>query len=220
MTPLRFGPLVGKQVARHRVRTLLTVSGIAVAMFLFSAVQAMQRGVTDATRVTAGETTLVVYRKDRFCPATSVLPQDYQARIEQIDGVVSALPVKVVVSNCRTSLDVVTFRGVPKDEFLAQRGGAIRIVSGSLDDWKRRTDAALIGDGTLTIDASPVPTAVTLESLVERDRILVPTDAVIEVLTGPNDGFRSDTRFVFLVIKDPNDGNLYQILEQREIEKL
>jgi putative ABC transport system permease protein len=150
MTALRFLPLVIKQIARHRVRTLLTVSGIAIAMFLFSAVQAMQRGVTQATRVTAAETTLVVYRKDRFCPATSVLPQDYQSRIEQIDGVVSALPVKVVVSNCRTSLDVVTFRGVPKDEFLAQRGGAIRIVSGSLDDWKRRTDAALIGETLAT----------------------------------------------------------------------
>ncbi|MHC4828393.1 MAG: ABC transporter permease, partial [Planctomycetota bacterium] len=78
------------------------------------------------------------------------LPQDYQSRIEQIDGVVSALPVKVVVSNCRTSLDVVTFRGVPKDEFLAQRSNAIRIVSGSLDDWKRRTDAALIGETLAT----------------------------------------------------------------------
>ncbi|MHC4099884.1 MAG: ABC transporter permease [Planctomycetota bacterium] len=150
MTPLRFLPLVVKQVVRHRVRTLLTVSGIAIAMFLFSAVQAMERGVTQATRVTAGETTLVVYRKDRFCPATSVLPQDYQARIERIDGVVSVLPVKIVVSNCRTSLDVVTFRGVPKDEFLAQRSNAIRIVSGSLDDWKRRTDAALIGETLAT----------------------------------------------------------------------
>jgi putative ABC transport system permease protein len=150
MTPLRFLPLVVKQVARHRVRTLLTVSGIAISMFLFSSVQAMQRGVTQATRVTAAETTLVVYRKDRFCPATSVLPQDYQSRIERINGVVSALPVKIVVSNCRTSLDVVTFRGVPKDEFLVQRGDAIKMVSGSLEDWKRRTDAALIGETLAT----------------------------------------------------------------------
>lgn len=145
MSVLRFGPLVLKQVARHRVRTLLTVSGIAIAMFLFTAVQAMQQGVTRATRVTAGDTTLVVYRRDRFCPATSLLPQDYQGRIERIEGVVSAMPVKVVVSNCRTSLDVVTFRGVPKETFLAQRSGALRVTAGSLDDWKRRTDAALIG---------------------------------------------------------------------------
>jgi putative ABC transport system permease protein len=59
---------------------------------------------------------------------------------------VSALPVKLVVSNCRTSLDVVTFRGVPKEEFLADRGEKIKLVSGTIADWKRRTDAALLGE--------------------------------------------------------------------------
>ncbi len=146
MNVTRYVPLVVKQVIRHRVRTLLTVSGIAIAMFLFTTIQAMQRGVTAATQETAADTTLVVYRKDRFCPLTSMLPQDYQSRIERIEGVVSVMPVKVVVSNCRTSLDVVTFRGVPKDEFIADRGDTIEVVSGSLDDWRRRSDAALIGE--------------------------------------------------------------------------
>ena len=146
MNVTRYVPLVVKQVIRHRVRTLLTVSGIAIAMFLFTTIQAMQRGVTAATKETAADTTLVVYRKDRFCPLTSLLPQDYQSRIDRIEGVVSVMPVKVVVSNCRTSLDVVTFRGVPKDEFIADRGDTIEVVSGSLDDWRRRSDAALIGE--------------------------------------------------------------------------
>lgn len=150
MSALRFLPYVLKQAARHRVRTLLTVSGIAIAMFLFTGVQAMQRGVAIATTATAKDTTLVVYRKDRFCPATSELPQDYQSRIERIEGVVSAIPVKVVVSNCRTSLDVVTFRGVPKDDFLSDRGSRIKVVSGSIEDWKRRTDASLIGETLAT----------------------------------------------------------------------
>ena len=146
MSITRYVPLVVKQVTRHRVRTLLTVSGIAIAMFLFTTIQAMQRGVTAATQETAGDTTLVVYRKDRFCPLTSLLPQDYHSRIDQIKGVVSVMPIKVVVSNCRTSLDVVTFRGVPKDEFIALRDDAIEVVAGSLDDWRRRSDAALIGE--------------------------------------------------------------------------
>jgi len=146
MNPLRFAPLVVKQVLRHRARTLLTVSGIAIAMFLFTSVQAMQRGVAEATTATARDTTLVVYRKDRFCPATSVLPQDYQARIARLDGVAEATPVKVVVSNCRTSLDVVTFRGVPKQAFMEGPGREIEIVQGSLEDWRRRTDASLIGE--------------------------------------------------------------------------
>jgi putative ABC transport system permease protein len=146
MSPLRFIPLVLKQVLRHRVRTLLTLVGIAIAMFLFTAVQAMQQGVTEATQATAEDTTLVVYRKDRFCPATSMLPQDYQARIESVDGVRTAIPVKVVVSNCRTSLDVVTYRGVPKDAFLADRSDEITVIAGSAEEWKRRTDAAFVGE--------------------------------------------------------------------------
>jgi hypothetical protein len=42
-------PVVLKQVWRHRTRSLLTVSGVAVAMFLFVAVQALQEGVHEAT---------------------------------------------------------------------------------------------------------------------------------------------------------------------------
>lgn len=146
MIGLRFIPLVMKQVLRHRARTALTVAGIAIAMFLYTAVQAMQRGVAEATTATANDTTLVVYRKDRFCPATSRLPQDYQSRIERVDGVVAATPVMIAVSNCRTSLDVVTFRGVPKEAFFADRGDEIEIVAGSLEEWRRRTDASLIGE--------------------------------------------------------------------------
>lgn len=146
MMLLRCLPLVVKQVTRHRVRSGLTLAGIAVAMFLFTTVQAMRAGVEKATGATAQDTTLVVYRKDRFCPATSRLPQDYQSRIERIDGVVSAIPVQVVVNNCRTSLDVVTFRGVPKEAFLRERGNKLRIVAGSREEWLSRTDASLIGE--------------------------------------------------------------------------
>jgi len=151
MNPIRCAPYVVKQITRHRVRSLLTVLGIAIAMFLFTSVQAMNRGVTDATTATARDTTLVVYREDRYCPATSRLPQDYQRRIESVEGVASVTPMKVVVSNCRTSLDVVTFRGVPKERFVedrinTDRTGGVDLVSGSIEQWRRRTDAALLGE--------------------------------------------------------------------------
>jgi len=110
----RFVPLVLKQVFRHRVRSLLTLGGVTVAMFLFAVVQAMQAGVQAATVTNATDTTLVVYRKDRYCPFASRLPQSYLDRIARIPGVESVVPVKIVVSNCRTSLDVVTFRGCQK----------------------------------------------------------------------------------------------------------
>lgn len=145
MLPLRFIPLITKQVLRHRTRTFLTVGGVAVAMFLFCVVQGMQRGVAAATRASAEDTTLVVYRENRYCPFTSKLPQHYMDRIAAIPGVASVVPVQIIVSNCRASLDVVTFRGVPADRFLPH-ARTLQILSGSLGDWQRRSDAALIGE--------------------------------------------------------------------------
>src|SRR5688572_18753293 len=146
MLKFKYMPLVWKQVSRHRTRTLLTVGGVATAMFLFAAVQAMQAGVKEATEMTAKDTTLVVYRQNRFCPATSRLPEYYGERIAKVPGVVSVVPMKIVVNNCRTSLDVVTFRGVPEEAFVEHYVKDFDLLSGSIDEWKNRTDAALLGE--------------------------------------------------------------------------
>jgi putative ABC transport system permease protein len=114
-------------------------------MFLFTAVQAMQSGVREATTASANETTLVVYRQNRYCPFTSRLPQRYESRIAAIPGVTSVVPMQIVVSNCRASLDVVTCRGVPADQARATFEKSFKIVSGSIAEWSARTDAALLG---------------------------------------------------------------------------
>jgi putative ABC transport system permease protein len=136
-------PLIFKYIVRHRARTLLTLGGIASAVFLFCAVQAMQEGVAAATEETANETTLVVYRENRFCPFTSELPEDYGRRIADIPGVVSVSPMRIVVNNCRASLDVVTYRGVLED---AVRDADFTLTAGSVEEWTRRTDAAIVGE--------------------------------------------------------------------------
>lgn len=142
----KYLPLVVKQIVRRRTRTLLTVLGVATAMFLFAVVQAMQAGVREATEATAKDTTLVVYRQNRFCPATSRLPEHYAERIAKLPGVVNVVPMKIAVTNCRTALDVITFRGVPADDFVAHYAPSLEIVSGSLQAWEARTDAALVGE--------------------------------------------------------------------------
>ncbi|MBN2448629.1 MAG: ABC transporter permease [Phycisphaerae bacterium] len=146
----RFIPLVLKQVWRARIRSVMTITGVTIAMFLFAAVQAMQAGVEEATQQQAGDTTLVVYRKDRYCPFSSRLPQSYEQQIQRIPGVKAVVPIRIVVSNCRTSLDVVTFRGVPDDAFLDAFVPNFEFVGGSAGDWRRRSDAALIGETLAT----------------------------------------------------------------------
>ena len=142
MIPVRMVPLVAKCIVRRRARTLLTLGGIATAMFLFCAVQAMRSGVTAATRESAADTNLVVYRENRFCPFASELPQDYSRAIAAIPGVASVMPMRIVVNQCGASLDVVTFRGVEEG---ALQSADFTIISGSLQDWTRRNDAAIVG---------------------------------------------------------------------------
>ena len=141
-----FLPLVLKQTFRRPVRALLTIAGVATAMFLFAAVAALQNGVDAATRQTAEDVNLVVYRQNRFCPAASRLPESYGERIARIDGVTSVLPMQVVPTSCRASLDVITFRGVPADLMSRTYGTELTLLSGSLAEWASRKDAALLGD--------------------------------------------------------------------------
>ncbi len=145
MIPTRLIPLAAKQVWRHRTRSLLTVAGVAVAMFLFVAVRTLQHAVTEATTAAAADSTLIVYRENRFCPATSRLPEYYGDRIARIPGVASVVPMKIVVNNCRASLDVITFRGL-REEDLGAVGADWELIEGSLDEWRRRSDAALVGE--------------------------------------------------------------------------
>jgi putative ABC transport system permease protein len=137
--------LAAKQLLRHRLRTILTVCGVASGMFLFTAVETLQQSLSAATEASAADTTLVVYRQNRFCPMTSQLPEHYADEIRRIDGVREVIPIKITVNNCGASLDVITFRGVPEG-LLQKFAPEIEIIEGSDDEWLKRGDAALIGE--------------------------------------------------------------------------
>lgn len=133
------------QLTRHRLRSLLTVLGVASGMFLFTAVETLQRSLAKATEASAADTTLVVYRQNRFCPSASRLPEHYADEIRRMEGVREVIPVKIVVNNCGASLDVITFRGVP-DDLLRKFAPEIQIISGSEEQWQRMGDGALLGE--------------------------------------------------------------------------
>jgi putative ABC transport system permease protein len=145
MNPASLIPLAYKQLVRHRLRTILTVCGVAAGMFLFTAVETLQSSLAVATETTAADTTLVVYRENRFCPSTSRLPEHYADEIRRIPGVREVIPVQILVNNCGTSLDVITYRGVP-DGLLTKFAPEIEIIDGQASEWDRRDDAALLGE--------------------------------------------------------------------------
>ena len=143
---LSTSPTVWRQIVRAPLRSGLTVAGIAVAIFLFTSVEAMRSGVREATTASAEDATLIVYRENRFCPFSSRLPQYYGDRIERIEGVSTVVPMQILVSNCRASLDVVTFRGIPEGDVELTLDRSTRLVEGDLETWRRRGDSALVGE--------------------------------------------------------------------------
>ncbi len=143
MSMLKFLPYTLKTVWRHRVRTLLTVSGAAVALFVFCFVGAVQEGMHDLLRRQTAKGSLVAFQANKFCPATSHLPQDYDAQIAALDGVREVVPIQVFTNNCRASLDVIVFYGVPPKKLRKVRD--FELLSGNWQDFEDRQDAAVVG---------------------------------------------------------------------------
>lgn len=132
-----------KTIMRHRTRTLLTVAGSAVAMFVFGFVASVQEGLQ---RLTTGEDaarSLIVFQENRFCPTSSRLPEDYADKIQRIAGVRDVMPIQVWTNNCRASLDVVVFHGADPAQIRTLR--PLRLLTGSWPTFSARRDAALVG---------------------------------------------------------------------------
>lgn len=139
----RFAPYVLKSLWGHRARTMLTVSGAAVAIFVFCFVGSVQEGLNRLTSDEEAQRTLIVFQENRFCPTSSRLPEDYVRRIREIAGVKDVMPVQVWTNNCRASLDIIVFNGAPPEQL--QRTRDLSLLAGNWNAFAAQRDAALVG---------------------------------------------------------------------------
>ena len=139
----KFVPYVLKSLWRHRARTLLTVSGTAVALLVFCFIGSVQQGLLALTSDASADRTLIVFQENRFCPQSSRLPQDYGRTIAKMSGVRDVVPIKVFTNNCRASLDAIVFQGMPAEKLNTARD--LSLVSGSMNTYAQQDDAALVG---------------------------------------------------------------------------
>jgi putative ABC transport system permease protein len=140
---IKFLPYVLKTLWRHRSRTILTVSGSAVALFVFCFIGAVQQGMNNLESRESAKQSLVMFQANKFCPFTSHLPQDYEAKIKKVGGVREVVPIQVFTNNCRASLDVIVFYGVPPQKLQSARD--FQLVSGNWADFEQHQDAAVVG---------------------------------------------------------------------------
>lgn len=132
-----------KTLWRHRTRTLLTVSGAAVAMFVFCFVGSVQEGLERLTTGTDADRSLIVFQENRFCPTSSRLPEDYAVKINEIEGVREVIPIQVWTNNCRASLDIVVFNGADPQQIRNAR--PLTLIEGNWQHFASQRDAAIVG---------------------------------------------------------------------------
>lgn len=140
---MKFLPYVLKSLWRQRTRTILTAAGAGTALFVFCFVGAVQEGLRQLTENEEANRRLIVFEANRFCPMTSRLQKSYAGALAEMDGVKDVTPIQVFMNNCRASLDVVVFYGMPRDKI--RRFRDLRVIAGSWEDFVRRDDGALVG---------------------------------------------------------------------------
>ncbi len=141
---IRLIPYILKTLWRHRSRTILTVSGSAVALFVYCFVGSVQQGMNDLQLRQAEKRSLVTFQANKFCPATSHLPQDYETEILKLDGVREVIPIQVFTNNCRASLDVVVFYGVPPEKLHTSRPD-FQMLAKEWEEFESNQDSAVMG---------------------------------------------------------------------------
>lgn len=137
-----------KTLLRHRARSLLTITGAAVALFVFCIVGSVQEGLDRLTSDADSDRSLIVFQENRFCPTTSRLPEDYSRAIMKVQGVKDVLPIQVWTNNCRASLDIVVFNGADPKKIQSMR--PLKLISGSWSQFETLRDGAILGRNIAT----------------------------------------------------------------------
>ena len=122
---------------------MLTVTGALVAMFVHCFVGSVQEGLERLTDGADADRRLIVFQENRFCPTSSRLPEDYAAKIREVDGVRDVMPIQVWTNNCRASLDIVVFHGADPDQI--QKTRPVKLGSGTWSSFRKQRDSAIVG---------------------------------------------------------------------------
>jgi len=140
---MKFLRFILRNMLRSRSRTLLTVAGIAVSMFIFAALLGLDGGVRRMLDSSSGEDVLIVFERYKACPPYSNLPAHYAGTIEQLAGVKQVMPVRFLLSNCGTTTDLVAVHGVEPELFREIRD--IDIPEEQYAQFAEERGAAIVG---------------------------------------------------------------------------
>lgn len=139
---MRFLPLVLRSLLRNRRRTTLTIGGIALSVFVVSALLAVEGGFQ--TLFESSEPSLLnVSEKGLACPFASRVFDSYLPTVASVPHVVGATGVLRGLYSYQTKDKLVVVSGVDYESFRKLK--EVVIVDGSDTAFRTGADSALVG---------------------------------------------------------------------------
>lgn len=128
---------------RAPVRPALAVLAVALAVALFCAVVAVDRGLQQMLATSARPDVLVVFDRFQSCPPLSKLPAAHRGTLEGIDGVRDVTAELFVISSCSRVTDLVAVHGVEAGKVRAFR--ELDIPEQEFEAFASERGAAIVG---------------------------------------------------------------------------
>jgi len=135
-------PLIWKNARRNTRRTVLTISSIAVSMFLVSTLQAVLASLDRVGAQSGGShLRLIVHRATGI---TQPLPISYRAKIASLPGVKAVVGAQWFGGQYIDARNFFANFAVNTDQF-EKVYDDYRVPAAQLENWKRERTAALVG---------------------------------------------------------------------------
>lgn len=128
---------------RAPLRPALAVMAVALAVLLFCAVVAVDRGLQKMLVTAARPDVLVVFDRFQSCPPLSKLPQAHRAVLEDMDGVKGVTAELFLISSCSRVTDLVAVHGIESNKVREFRD--IEVPEAEFAAFASERGAALVG---------------------------------------------------------------------------
>ncbi len=163
-------PFLWCNVWRNRRRSVLTVLGVGVAVFVVAALSAAVEGMTFPVREVGSQELLTVREAARANVLASRLPASYEDRVAQVDGVKAATGVLSDLAVVGTDMAHIFVRGVDPDRY--RQVHDILLDPGAWAAFEAGQNVALVGFRLLKRLGWQVGDEIEIEELRLRVRIV------------------------------------------------
>lgn len=204
---MKWLPYTMHSMLRAPLRPALAVLAVALAVALFCAVVAVERGLQRMLATAARPDVLVVFDRFQSCPPLSKLPQAHLGVLEKIDGVGKVASELFVISSCSRVTDLVAVHGIEPD--LVRDFRDIEIPEEEFAAFESERGAAIVGQRVAARYGWQVGQTVSL------DRLGGLTFTIRGIFRSPTEGLEStilvDLAYLQIATDQPGKVSLYNV---------